>query len=142
MKWRPISELSDEQRDGRWRLFLFLDKDECPIFKSLMCHYGRWRDRDDNPIEKLKVTHFFSHPLPDLPKPLKMEWRRFEDELPSVGQEIVTSSMMSHFEGGIVSNRRTYNSIGVDSEYLIFIKKYKINTHNCFWMPIVPPEDE
>jgi hypothetical protein len=123
MKWRPISELSDEQRDGRWWLFLYSDFsgiEERRFNKEAPDNWETMSDWSYLP----DYGYFLSEPLPDFPKPQKMEWRKFEDEMPEDGSEIIIWS--KHL--GLIH----YHSCNKNYPYEV----------GSSWMPIIPPEDE
>jgi hypothetical protein len=143
MKWRPISELSDEQKDGRWWTFAgefyneikkiegerFCGKDleqyrYCNVEKSWMSDEGSCIDAAD-----ICETHFLSEPLPDFPKPQKMEWRRFGDELPQDETEILVYVPEGCRRGGFTA---------------MYSRRLNVIDHedHWSWMPIIPPEDE
>lgn len=136
MKWRPISELSDEQKDGRWWLFGSQNKplenayyENCRYCSKIKrwvneslddCYQGE-DDKDGIPTHDF----FLSEPLPNLPKPMKMEWRRFDEEAPEESQDI------------LVCEAKTGTIFRV--KFCDGLTNYK--TH-WKWMPIIPPEGE
>lgn len=139
MKWRPISELSDEQRDGRWWLFAWHDNEghEEVLLRFedtywVRCNRSQWSDDGEDPkTSPISDTKgfFCSEPVPDFPKPMKMEWRRFEDNEVPLGYDILLRT-----EDGTI-HRITYGCVEfATSKRLCGNKK----TH---WMPIIPPEE-
>ena len=132
MKWRPISELSDEQRDGRWVLFAKVSEFSC-VYKEIqeLCWargsggmVGWFNENDILQFTNDEINtydYFLSEPLPDLPKPQKMEWRKFEDEMPEEDQLI----LVHHLD-----DKTFYKSFGKCD-----------NKAYTYWMPIIPPED-
>lgn len=129
MKWIPISELSDEQRDGRLWLFAEDNKDQwrhAKYFKD-----GVWRIPDGRPFyqgKSIQADYFLSEPLPDLPKPQKMEWRKFEDEMPEEESNILI----------MFDNKKYMVYTNFDSRVLSIAGPEKAE----YWMPIIPPEGE
>lgn len=128
MKWRPIKELSDEQRDGRWWTFSSINS---PLTNNYVRQYRYhskdtgWMNEDGEFLyalgyDDVYLDFFLSEPLPDLPKPLKMEWIRFEDETPNATETILCID--------------EYNVPNVLDAHDPKIKQY---TH---WMPIISPE--
>lgn len=132
MKWRPISELSDEQRDGRWWVFTTGEPQEPTTTACKFCHYEGWRDDiGEEPYLKNGIpnyNYFLSEPLPDFPKPQKMEWRKFEDEMPEEESNILI----------MFDNKKYMVYTNFDSRVLSIAGPEKAE----YWMPIIPPEDE
>ncbi|MEY4332754.1 MAG: hypothetical protein RLZZ196_1492 [Bacteroidota bacterium] len=129
MKWRQISELGDEQKDGRWWIFS-IGKEFEPTTTAIKFLENEWVDDlfdcvciDEKGIPKYK--YFLSEPLPDFPKPLKMEWRKFNEVSPCQDQLILVSENVGS---------RPFVVTFCDG-----LTNYK--TH-WYWMPIVPPEGE
>ena len=161
MKWRPISELSDEQRDGRWWVFgsfnwtTELKRDENISFTAKCINEYRycqgfcsWINDEGELLEDgVDIPHgdfFLSEPLPDLPKPLKMEWRRLRDEWPSNGELVFV------YRTNPESNERHPEVCVCEGENLChydsgayggLVRKYS-KSFVGHWMPIIPPEKE
>ena len=145
MKWRPISELSDEQRDGRWWGFSDAQSEKINLSCGLSintCYSITWlrfcpssdgykqawlcEDMSawcEDLIPEKK--YFLSEPLPEFPKPQKMEWRKFNEVSPCQDQLILVSENVGS---------RPFVVTFCDG-----LTNYK--TH-WYWMPIVPPEGE
>lgn len=145
MKWRPIGELSDEQRDGK--SWLFARKDD--LLFDLFGVSGepmRWSKEDGDWLNSAgcsytkgiheNFSHFLFEPLPDLPKPLKMEWRRFEDEAPQNGQ-ICLIFLVNRYVTSVYANGNFLELPCYDGAFFLE-GKGNIN----YWMPIAPPEGE
>ena len=133
MKWRPISELSDEQRDGRVWMIKYKDSfidGLCTFYRGtwISAAHGQKKTlKDAFIIDMEEVEFFLSEPIPELPKPQKMEWRRFEDERPPTGVKLLCIG-----EKGTVATWKV-NEFAIES----------LQSHGyTHWMPIVPPEGE
>lgn len=141
MKWRPISELSNEQRDGRWWVFgsfnwtTELKRDENISFTAKCINEYRycqgfcsWINDEGELLEDVHdIPHgdfFLSEPLPDLPKPQKMEWRRLEEEWP--------------LNFPIICRLLNRENILIEETYTFEANRKIIS----YWMPIMPPENE
>ena len=152
MKWRPISELSDEQRDGRWWTFGGFNwtkeekRNENVSFTAKCINEYRYckgfcswiNDEGELLDDTTSVPYgdfFLSEPLLDFPKLQKMEWRKFRDEWPEEGQEVFVfggSADVCVCEGDLLIQRCTFRDRP---------DEYPRNA-DCHWMPIIPPEGE
>jgi hypothetical protein len=126
MKWRPISELSDKQRDGRGWVFKKLDQSN--LIAKWVNNSWAYDDDDDTSCytQADQYDYFLSEPLPDLPKPQKMEWRKFEDEMPEEESNILI----------MFDNKKYMVYTNFDSRVLSIAGPEKAE----YWMPIIPPE--
>lgn len=145
MKWRPISELSDEQRDGRWVIFARetydIESEGYSVNAKHICEFqflnGRWRDECLSAWSDVPQSipdfcdYFLSEPLPDLPKPQKMEWRKFEDEMPQGFPVII-----------LLENKDIFSKRILIIENACALEKLRFSGQLNFWMPIIPPEGE
>ena len=133
MKWRPISELSDEQRDGRWWLFGSKNDPLTSLYSNQYKYLEKegWANvdcvKDDVGTDGLPWhDYFLDQPLPDLPEPMKMEWRRFDDEMPPTNIQIIVFHK---------DDNRCYTA-----DPGVYMNEAKDTyTH---WMPIIPPENK
>ncbi len=140
MKWRPISELSDEQRDGRLWVFAWRDNGAEDIEEVVLKFKDNYWQYSTNEVEwrcefgeLVPISHngfFLSEPLPDLPKPQKMEWRRFEDEIPEEFPVII-----------LLENKDIFSKRILIIENACALEKLRFSGQLNFWTPIIPPEE-
>ena len=142
MKWRPISELSDEQRDGRWWLFarqaadIVVGEENLYIRTAMyLPDHFKWLgwDGEERDVQAF-FSHFSSESVAALPKPQKMEWRTFDDEMPSDCSYILLA----------IKRASGYEVLsGILNEDTFFCRGVAIKiSPSLVWMPIVPPEGE
>jgi hypothetical protein len=87
-----------------------------------------WMDYNGSDVDSQYIceSHFLSEPLPDFPKPMKMEWRKFEDEMPEEESNILI----------MFDNKKYMVYTNFDSRVLSIAGPEEAR----YWMPIIPPE--
>ena len=148
MKWRPISELSHYDNSGKWVLFAFKTTARFHI-EEYRLRIG-WHEEDEGEvfgwfndannfisIDNIHscFSHFLSESLPAMRMPMRMEWRKFEDEWPEEGQEVF---VFGNSADVCVCKGDLLIQCGADKD---MPDEYPRNS-DCHWMPIIPPEDK